>query len=295
VSSAYRTRVRGSLVVAVLVAGAGCSSTLLVGSGDATFRDAQQRLARTAELVESSGAPPGERWLFMQAESLYRYRFELPGHSGWSYLAEATAALTDFPAFQALAGALDLGHLRLRSYDGAVQLWESLLREHPRTALRPLALYRLGWAYRSSGASGFPRASGDEAFAELLAQTPALPLADLARSAQQTPWKSKSRATELSLIPGLGQIYVGQVASGVSRLGIALAALAMVLTPAVVAYQRRDDLGWRRDWPLLAIGIGGLVILSIDYTRAYEDAERGVVLFNERAEGAFARRHPTAP
>ena len=250
---------------------------------------------RTAERIEQEHPPPEEKWLFLQAESLYRYRFAPPARGPWGYLAEATAALMDFPALQALAGSLDLADLRLRSYDGAVHLWESLLEQHPRTSLRPLVLYRLGWAYRSRGVTGLPRGSGDEAFDLLTREQPGSPLAGWAQEAKRTAWKSKSTATGLSLLPGLGQLYVGERMSGSIRLGIALAAIAMVVTPAVLAYRRRSDLRWRDDWPLLATGVGGLVVLSVDYTRAYQDALRSVVLYNERAEEEFERRHPEAP
>ena len=37
-----------------------------------------------------------------------------------------------------------------------------------------------------------------------------------------TPWKSKGKATGLSIVPGLGQFYVGEHWSGIARLGVAL-------------------------------------------------------------------------
>ena len=75
----------------------------------------------------------------------------------------------------------------------------------------------------------------------------------------------------------------------------ALASAAMIVVPAAIAYGRRDDLSWGGDWPLLATGLAGLFILSIDYTTSYQDALRAVVQFNERAEEDFERDHPTAP
>jgi len=79
------------------------------------------------------------------------------------------------------------------------------------------------------------------------------------------------------------------------RLAVALAAVAMVVLPSVVAYQRRSDLSWGRDWPLFASALGGLIVLNIDYTTAYEDALRGVVQWNERVESRFLDAHPGAP
>jgi hypothetical protein len=281
-------------LLAALTASA-CASSVLVRHDDSTFREAQQRLARTGETVERDNPPVAEKWLFLQGESLYQYRYSPPPRGALTYFAQAAAAAADFPALQAFAGSLDLLDLRLRTYDGAVHLWETLLDQYPATRLRPLTLYRLGWAYRSRGAAGFPRGAGDEAFDLLVKEQPGSPLAALAKEARSTRWKSKDTATGLSIVPGLGQFYVGERWSGVARLAVALAAVAMVVAPTVIAYQRRTDLTWKRDWPLLATGVGGLIILSIDYTTAYQDALRGVVLYNERVESEFTRRHPDAP
>jgi hypothetical protein len=278
-----------------LVAGAGCASSVLVRTDDAIFRASQQRLAATAQRVDQENPSTEERLLFLQAESLYRYRFEMPQRGATGYLAQGAAAVFDFPALQSLAGSLDLVDLRLRTYDGSVQLWETLLQRHPDSRLRPLTLYRLGWAYRSTGVSGLPRESGDEAFAAIAREFPGSTLAPLAREAARTPWKSKTRATELSLLPGLGQIYVGEPLNGAVRLAIAVVGAALVAAPLVVAYERRQDLTWHHDWPLLVVGVGGLALLSIDYTAAYQDALRGVVDYNERVENEFETRHPDAP
>jgi len=252
-------------------------------------------MVRTASVVEQEKPTDSEKGLFLQAEGFYQYRFAFPPRGLLSYLAQGAAAVTDLPALQSLAGSLDLADLRLRSYDGAVHLWEALLDEHPQSALRPLTLYRLGWAYRSAGATGFPRSSGDEAFDALAKDHPSSPLAILSREARAVPWKSKGKATAWSLMPGLGQMYVGEYANGAVRLAVALASLAMVAVPVYVASRRSGELSWRSDWPLLATGIGGLIILSIDYTAAYQDALRGVIEFNERSEAEFEERHPEAP
>jgi hypothetical protein len=272
-----------------------CSPSVVIRSNDAGFARASARLARTKAAVANSGASDAEQNLFLHAESFYRYRFTFPPRSFGTQLAQAGAVVVELPALQALAGSLDLMDLRLRSYDAAVQLWETLLAEHPTSLLRPLALYRLGWAYRSAGVAGLPRESGDEAFALLARDHPASPPARFSAAAQATAWKSKGTATGLSIVPGLGQMYVGEPLNGSVRLAIALAAVAMIVVPTVMAYQRRDDLTWSGDWPLLATGIGGFVILSIDYTTAYQDALRGVVQFNERAEERFEDEHPDAP
>jgi hypothetical protein len=283
------------VLVGALVAIGACSSSVLVRPDDATYMRATQRLDQTGALVDEIRPPTVDRAIFLQAESFYRYRFAPPPRRTSSYVAEVGAAVTDFPALQSLAGSLDLLDLRLRSYDAAVQLWETLLANHPKTSLRPLTLYRLGWAYRSSGAAGLPRNSGDEAFDTLIQEVPGTPLAVLAIDAKKLRWKSKASAAEWSVVPGLGQFYVGEKLSGTVRLTIALAAFAAIVMPIYVGYARRSDLTWSGDWPLLAMGLGGLVALSIDYTSSYEDAIRGVVEFNERAEALFEETHPNAP
>jgi hypothetical protein len=272
-----------------------CGSSVLVEANDATFDRAQQRLQNTTAVVEALAPSREERALFLQGESLYQYRYAPRPRGGLRYVAEAAAAVTDFPALQAFAGSVDLVDLRLRAADSAVQLWETLILRHPHSALRPLTLYRLGWAYRTSGVTGLPRESGDEAFDALAAEAPGTPLAALAREAKAVPFKKKSTAAGLSLVPGLGQLYVGEKLSGATRLAVALAALAAIAIPVYVAFEHRADLTWRHDWPLLATSVGGLVVLSIDYTSSYQDAMRGVVLWNERAEAAFQDGHPGAP
>jgi hypothetical protein len=262
---------------------------------DVDFSYARRRLANTRAVVTAAKADDDEQTRFLQAEGLYRYRFDFRQRSFGTHAAQAAAVATEFPVLQAFAGSLDLMELRLRTYDGAVQLWETLLADRPETVLRPLTLYRLGWAYHSAGVSGLPRKSGNEAFDLLITEQPGSRLAVLAREAKTVPWKSKDRATRFSLLPGLGQMYVGERLSGSVRLAVAVAAMAMVMVPAVVGYQRRDQLTWGRDWRLLATGIGGFIILSIDYTTAYQDAIRGVVQFNERAEREFENRYPDSP
>jgi hypothetical protein len=272
-----------------------CSSSALVRPDDATFARAERRLETAAAAVDALAPPATERAMFLQAEGFYRYRFTPPRRGALSYVAEVAAAVTDFPAFQSLAGSLDLVDLRLRSSDSAIQLWESLLANRPTTVLRPLTLYRLGWAYRDSSAAGLPRASGDEAWAVLAAEAPGTRFAALAVAAKAVPAKSKSTAAGWSAIPGAGELYVGDHGGGAIHLSLGLASLAAIGVPVALAYDRRADLTWRRDWPLVAASFVGLIGLSIDYTVSYEGAMRGVVEWNERAEAAFEDAHPDAP
>jgi hypothetical protein len=290
--------VRRSLAVLLSMAQAaiGCGpATVMVPRHD---RELPGQLAKAAQVraeVERLAPAAPEVPLYMMAESLYRYRFELPRRSLGVYIAQAAAVAVELPALQAVAGSMDLFHLRLKTADGAVQLWETLLDWYPRTALRPLVLYRLGWAYRNTAVGGLPRESGDEAFDLLMRESPGTPLATLAARARLIPWKSTDAATAWSLVPGLGQMYVGEYLNGTVRLLVGLGAAAMIVVPAILAYNRRDDLAWRNDWPLLATAFGGLILLSVSYTLAYEDAIRGVVQWNEREENRFQSEHPEAP
>lgn len=286
---------RRACILILLCAGCHSSLVLLDPTPDATFVRAQARLLRTAQLVDEAKPSEPERTLFLQAESFSEYRFTFPRRGALNYLAEGAAAITDLPALQSLAGSLDLADLRLRAYDGAVHLWEALLYRYPTTPLRPLTLYRLGWAYRSAGVEGLPHKSGDQLFDQLIKDHPSSPLAPLAAEAKKVRWKSKGTATACSLIPGVGQMYVGAYGSGVARLFIALGGAAMILAPVVVGIVRRNELSWSNDWPLLVTGTAGLVVLSLDYTSSYQDAIRRVVHYNERKEAEFQERHPEAP
>jgi hypothetical protein len=282
-------------MLAVVAGSTGCTTSALIPDGDATQARAMDRLERTATTVTTSGAPVREQLAFLQAESLYRYRFSPEKRGAASVAAEAAAAATDLPILQSLSGTLDVMDLRLRSADGAVQLWETFLRRHPQSTLKPLALYRLGFAYRNTIASGLPRDSGDEAFDELARLGGPAPLLNAAAEARCASWKSKQAAATWSLVPGLGQFYVHEYGSGVARLAVALASAAAIIVPLIVAADRASDLTWKHDWPLLVSGTAGLVVLSFDYTSSYEDALRGAVQWNEREEAKFEDEHPQVP
>jgi hypothetical protein len=276
-----------------LVAG-GCGRSVLIHRDDLTYRRALDHFQRTRQLVAASLAPDEDQAIFLQAEGFFRYRFAPPGRSLGSYVAQATASIIDLPVLDSLAGSLDLYSLRVRTNDAAVQLWETLLERNPSTALRPLTLYRLGWAYRNSIASGFP-GSSERAFGELTSKYPDSALAGLAAEAAKLSWKSQASATAWSIVPGLGQIYAGERGNGAVRLTIAVAALAMVIVPSVIALERGSDLSWRGDWPLLVVGIAGASALAIDYSSSYQDAQRAALEFNERQEAAFEDQRSTAP
>lgn len=280
-----------------LILAVGCSSPVLIRRQDATYRRALDRLERARRDVERDAPSAAEATMFLQAEALYRYRFEPPPRTVGNLLAQTLAVATEFAPLQALATSAGLFELRLRIYDGATHLWETLLEQHPETPLRPLVLYRLGWAYRSTGTSGFPRDS-DQAFDEILARYPRSRLAPLALSARQVPWKSQDTAIGLSIVPGLGQVYSGEYLNGAARFAIALACAALIVVPGYLLYRRideRDELVFSKDWPYIVTPFVGIILLNVAYTTAYQDAVRAAVQWNERAEAAFEDRHPEAP
>jgi hypothetical protein len=286
---------KSAFIVALPAVINACASSVLIRPDDQTFARSERHLVTTSAYVGNLKPPPAEGALVLQAEGLYRYRFDPPARGFTSYAAEFGASATEIPVLQAMSGALDIFDLRLRASDGAVQLWETYLSRYPAGALRPLVLYRLGWAYHSTEAAGLPRKSGDEAFAQLRREYPGSPLSALAADAHGLDWKSKDAATGWSVVPGLGQMYVGGYAQGSVHLLVALAAVTMMVAPVVVAYDRRHDLTWGHDWPLLVVGVGGLLVLSLDYTFAYQDAIKRVVEWNDRLENAFEDQHPEAP
>jgi hypothetical protein len=289
------TRFGAAVVLCAAGLLAGCGDSMVIKDDDATFTAAQERLQRTLKETQKLQAPAPELALFLQAESFYFYRFAEKSRSPGSYTAEAAAAVTNLPAFQSMAGSLDLLDLRYRTPDNAAQLWETLLERHPESKLRSLTLYRLGWAYRSVGAKGLPRDSPNHAFDQLIKEQPGSTLARLASEAKSVPWKSKSAAMTRSIIPGGGQLYLDKPRSGWIRISIAALAVAAILTPTVVAADQSNDLTWRSDWGLLGSGLLGLIVLSSDYSSSYQDAMNGVTIWNERAEAEFDKKHPEAP
>ncbi len=271
----------------------GCTScsteSVLIRHHDDAFSKAQNHFQHTKKIIHEMNPPSAEANIFMQAEGFYQYRFTPPPESSAKYFAEAASAITDFPGFQSLAGSLDMEDLRFRAPDSAVQLWETLLQEYPDTKLKPITLYKLGWAYRNVGAQGLPRSS-EKAFNELIREKPNSNLAILAKDAKEVPYKTKEEAGFRSIIPGMGQMYLGETQSGLTRLGIAIAGLIAVAVPVYNASH-----GHHGSLASTAIGLGGLITLSFDFTNSYEDAIHGVVRWNERAESEFQSRYPTAP
>ncbi len=268
-----------------------CSvNSALIRKDDHTFLKAQQQLQRTEKIIDGLNPELSERNLFLQAENFYQYRFLPPEKNTAKYLSEAASAITDFPGFQSLTGSLGFEDLRFRSSDSAVQIWETLLDFYPKTKLRSFTLYRLGWAYRNVGAQGLPRSSPDEAFNQLIKDYPNSLLAKLSKKAKTIPWKSKETAAVRSLIPGFGQMYLGETHNGLIRLGVAIAALVAVALPVYDAAH-----GGQKSSLDIAAGLGGLIVLSFDFTSSFEDAMRGVVLWNERAEYEFNFANQSAP
>ncbi len=270
---------------------AGCASPpILIQKNDLTYLRAQKRLHHTQVLVDGIKVSSAERTMFMQAESFYRYRFEQPPRSDKTLAAEVLAAATDFPLFQSLASSFDLFSLRVRAPDVAVQIWESFLNRYPNSKLQPLVLYRLGWALRSVGVTGFPHTNPNDAFNELIHEAPKSKLAVYAREAEKIPWKSKRVADARSLIPGMGQFYVGDDKGGAIRLVAAILGALAIVVPTYTGIKSKNY-----TWADGALTAGGLVLLSFDYTNSFENAQWGVINWNERAEAKFEAAHPNAP
>lgn len=270
-------------ILPLLLLLAACARSPLIRPDDASFQRAQTRLAATQQRVLEQAGPGPESALFLQAESLYRDRFELRLHGAGSYAAQAAAAAIDFGPLSVLAAGNGMGDFRLLGYDGAAQLYEALLARFPSGKLAPLAQYRLGWAYRSASLD-WPRESAQAFEAAGKAGIA------MAEQAARVPWKSQETAVTLSIIPGLGQIYTGETGNGIFRMTLAVAFLALAVIPTVVAV-RDHDASWQR----VALATAGLVGLQVVYTTAYQDAQRAALEFNEREEAKFEDAHPDAP
>lgn len=266
---------------------AGCAHSPLIRPDDAEFHAAQARLSSTEESARAN-APADERASFLQAESFYRYRWSLHLHDSRSYALQIVAATLDFGPFSAAASNNGVSDLRLLAYDGAAQLYEAHLARFPEGKLAPLALWRLGWAYRAAQSESFPRGS-DEVFGHLTKSGDPL-LSPLAAEALRTPWKSQDTAVALSIVPGLGQIYAGETANGVVRLVLAAGFAALFAAPLIVA-ARQDSYTWQR----LTASTLGFIGLQVVYTTSYQDAQRAALEYDERAEAAFMAAHPAAP
>jgi hypothetical protein len=265
-----------------------CANSPLIRRADPQFDDAQSQLERTAERVRADAASPDEAALFLQAESFYRYRWSLRLHDSRAYALQTVAAAIDFGPFSALASTNGVGDLRLGAYDGAAQLYEAHLERFPQSRLAPLALWRLGWAYRAGQVKEFPRGT-DEVFAELIRRGDPQ-LSPLAAQARAAPWRSQDTAVGLSALPGLGQIYCGETANGVVRMVLAAGFAALFAAPLALAV-RQGSLGWQR----LAASTAGFVGLQVVYTTSYQDAQRAALEFDEREEAAFRAANPEAP
>ncbi|MFL5350778.1 MAG: hypothetical protein ACJ8AT_38905 [Hyalangium sp.] len=270
-----------------------CAPSALIRPDDASFNAAQRELARDVRAAPPAAhaePPAPDTVLWLQAESLYRYRFDVEAERPTaSYVAQLAAAATDFAPFLVAASSEGMMDLRLHAYDGAAQLYEALLARYPNSAYRPLALYRLGWAYRNTLTEGFPRDSAG-AFELLQREYPTAPVASLVPQLQAMPWRSQNTAAALSLIPGAGQLYVGETANGLVRLGISLGFAALAVVPLVsLAHERHLR------WIPILLSTAGFTGLQVSYTAAYQDAQRAVLQFNERQEAAFSTAHPEAP
>lgn len=277
------------MCLAGLVLANACASSPLPPPGDVTWQGGQDRLRAGLGVVAPEAAPSPDVVLMVQAESFFHYRYQPPTPGAARYLGALGAAALEFGPLSVLANSEGMGDLRLRSYDGAAQAYETLLQRWPASRLRPLALYRLGWCYRNVSLDGFPRSS-DEAFAEVEREPSAGPLAPLAAEARRVPWKSQDRAVWLSVIPGAGQIYAGRVGNGIVRMTIALALAAAAVLPIVYMAREREV-----SWQGTAISVAGFVGLQVIYTDSFQTALHDVVDWNERRQREFEQVHPESP
>jgi tetratricopeptide (TPR) repeat protein len=286
-----------SIAIVICYVLSACAPSVLIKKKDPTFDYARERFQKTANHLQAINQTDtskiekisDDQSLFLQAESYYRYRLELQDPSVRSLATKALAATTDFAPLSVWAASTEINQLRMQSYNGAAQLYEAFLERYPNSELRPLALYRLGWTYRNTSIEGFPR-NEREAFEELLKNYPTSPYAPMAKEILHTPFKSQGKAAAWSLIPGAGQMYVGEWRLGAIHLSIATAFTAVAIVPPTLMVKDQ-----KLDWLGLGISLAGIVGLQVSYTIAYQDAQRRAISFNEHQEMEFEYKHPDAP
>ena len=274
-----------------------CAPSILIKKDDPTFNYARERFQKTAHLLQSENLSDTttieniseDKALFLQAESYYRYRLELQKPSARSLATKAIAATTDFAPLSVWAASTEINQLRMQSYNGAAQLYEAFLDRYPNSNLSVLAFYRLGWVYRNVSIEGYPR-NEREAFEALIRKYPTSPYAPLAQEIMSIPFKSQGKATAWSLIPGAGQMYVGEWRLGAVHLSIATAFAAISIVPPIIMVKNQ-----KLDWLGLGISLAGIVGLQVSYTIAYQDAQHRAINFNEHKEMEFENKHPEAP
>lgn len=280
----------------------GCAPSPLIRKDDPIYRHSLSRLSSDLGMLSGFGSPdslhgkpvmrepdPLEEALFLQAEAFYHYRLEMRSPGALSMTTQALAASTDFAPLSVWAASSEINQLRMLSYNGAVQLYEDFLSRYPESPLAPLVLYRLGWAYRSISIRGFP-GNPRQPLEVILNRFPQSPLAPFAKELLTIPFKTQENAAAWSIIPGAGQIYIGETANGMVRFSIAAAFASAALLPPIFMIKNRQ-----LDWPGLLLSATGFIGLQVSYTFAFQDAQRGAVLFNEAKEKGFEERHPNAP
>jgi hypothetical protein len=267
--------------LALLVA-IGCVPAPLLRADDPGLREGASLLARSCPAESERAA---DRLRFLQAEAVYRARPTLEAPRGaWSYGLEVMAASTGLGPLSAAASQGGPLGLRLDGYNEAALLYEAFLADFPDSSLRSLALWRLGWAYRNTTASGLPRDS-DAALRALAAEYPHAPEAAWVSEAQHAPWKSQRTLTWLALIPGLGQFYVGEPLNGSVRLAIGAGFGALALLPTL--YLLRHDFRWG---PALLATVG-VIGFEVSVSSSFEAARRSALEFNEAEEARFETRY----
>jgi len=199
------------------------------------------------------------------------------------------AAATDFAPISVWAASTEINQLRMQSYNGATQLWETMLLKFPNSQLKPLTLYRLGWSYRNVSIDGFPRNDIDVLDA-LTNEYPSSPYTPLAKEMMSLPFKTQNKAAAWSLLPGAGQMYVGDWKLGVLNFSIASGFAAMAVIPAITMVNNK-----KLDWLGLGMTTVGIIGLQVTYTVSCEDAQRRAIKFNENQEREFEIHHPIAP
>jgi TolA-binding protein len=244
------------------------------------FFQPQHPLASEAQLTIGLAFFCGERWL--QAFEVFR---------------QVTRATPD--ASMRAAAALWMAETRARGGDqeGAIRLYQELIRQYPGSAIAERAAYLIGWSYLRQRQWTEAR----EAFAELDAESPYRApgerLAAALDPSPELPHRSPTVARILStVLPGTGQIYAGHTVDGLIGLGLHGALIAGTTGAVLAGLQGAAGIGAFFTWGFYRTQMSNAATLAGDFNAQAEERFIGQLAAQERPSlYAYPRPLPCTP
>jgi TolA-binding protein len=244
------------------------------------FSQPQHPLASEAQLTIGLAFFCGERWL--QAFEVFR---------------QVTRATPD--ASMRAAAALWMAETRARGGDqeGAIRLYQELIRQYPGSAIAERAAYLIGWSHLRQRQWTEAR----EAFAELDAESPYRASGERLATAldppPELPHRSPTVARILStVLPGTGQIYAGDTVDGLIGLGLHGALIAGTTGAVLAGLQGAAGIGAFFTWGFYRTQMSNAATLARDFNAQTEERFIGQLAAQERSSlYAYPRSLPCTP